>query len=116
MFNVSYEKTYNDGWVIIKEGSYGDWVYVVLSGNVEISKTINGKKKILEVIRPGEIFGELAFLGRIKRTATARAIGETTVGIIDREFLDQEFKKIDPDIKTIFEAVVQRLKKMIDRE
>ncbi len=116
MYNISYEKTYKDGWVIIKEGSYGDWIYVVMSGKVEISRTINGKKNVLEVIKPGEIFGELAFLGSIRRTATARAVGETMVGIIDREFLDQEFNKINPDLKTILTAVVRRLRKMIDRE
>ena len=116
MYSIADEKRYKDGWVIIQEGSYGDWVYLVLSGSVEISKVINGKKKVLEVIKPGEIFGELAFFGSIQRTATARAIGDTRVGIIDREFLDQEFKKINPDLKALFEAVVQKLKKVIEQE
>ena len=45
MFNIASEETYQDGQVIIKEGTTGDWVYVVLSGSVEISKTVEGKNQ-----------------------------------------------------------------------
>ena len=115
MYNIAYEETYKNGQVIFKEGSSGDWVYVVLSGNVEISKAVNEKRLIVERLKSGEIFGELAFLGSIRRTATARAVGDTTVGIIDREFLDQEFNKIHSDFREILVAVVDRFKKMIER-
>ena len=93
MYNIASEETYKDDQIILKEGSPGDWVYVVLSGSVEISKTVGARKYVIEVLKPNEIFGELGFLGGIKRTATARALGETTLGIIDRTSLDQEFNK-----------------------
>ena len=115
MFNIASEETYQDGQIIIKEGSSGDWVYIIRSGSVEISKTIGGKKFVIEILQPGEVFGELGFLGGVKRTATARAVGETAVGILDREFLDQEFNKLYSDFRAILTAVVERFKKMIDR-
>jgi CRP-like cAMP-binding protein len=115
MYNIAYEETYKDGQVIFKEGSSGDWVYVVLSGNVEISRAVKEKKLVVEKLKSGEIFGELAFLGSIRRTATARAVGETMVGIIDREFLDQEFNKIHSDFRSILVAVVDRFKRLIER-
>ena len=115
MYNIAYEETYKDGQVIFKEGSSGDWVYIVLSGYVEISKTVEEKRIVVEKLKSGEIFGELAFLGSIRRTATARAIGETTIGIIDREFLDQEFNKIHSDFRSILLSVVERFKKLIER-
>jgi uncharacterized protein (TIGR02266 family) len=115
MYNIAYEETYKDGQIIIKEGSSGDWVYVVLSGNVEVSKTIEERKYVIEMLKPGDLFGELAFLGSIRRTATTRAVGETMVGIIDREFLDQEFNKIHSDFRVILSSVVERFRKMIDR-
>ncbi|MDY6843557.1 MAG: TIGR02266 family protein [Thermodesulfobacteriota bacterium] len=113
--NIASKETYHDGQIIIKEGSSGDWVYVVLSGTVEISKMVGGKKFVLELLQPGEVFGELAFLGGVKRTATARAIGETTVGVYDRAFLDQEFNKLYSDFRVILISVAERLKRMIDR-
>jgi CRP/FNR family cyclic AMP-dependent transcriptional regulator len=115
MFYVASEETYHDGDIIIEEGSSGDWVYVVQSGTVEISKTIKGKKFIVTMLGPGEIFGELGFLGGLARTATARAIGETTVGVIDRAFLDKEFNKLSADFRAILAEVVKRFKQMSDR-
>ena len=115
MYQIASEETYKDGQVILEEGSSGDWVYVVLSGSVEISKTIGGRKFIITALEPGEVFGELGYLGAIKRTATARAIGETTVGVIDRSFLDQEFNKLSGPFRGILVAVVKRFRNLIDR-
>ena len=52
-YHIATEESYQDGEVIYKEGSSGDWVYVVQSGRVEISKTVDGKKFIIEAIEPG---------------------------------------------------------------
>ena len=114
MLHIVSEEAYQDGQIIIKEGSSGDWVYVIRSGEVEISKTFGGEKVVIEQLQPGEVFGELGFLGGIKRTATARAMGETTVGTIDHAFLDQEFNKLYADFRTMLIAVVKRFRKMIE--
>ena len=115
MSHIASEETYQDGEIIIEEGTSGDVVYTVRSGTVEISKTIRGQKFILTMLEPGAVFGELGFLGGITRTATARAIGETSIGIIDRAFLDEEFNKLSSDFRTILLAVVKRYKQMVDR-
>ena len=115
MYHIASEEIYKDGQVILEEGSSGDWVYIVLSGSVEISKTIEGRKFIITALEPGEVFGELGYLGAMKRTATARAIGETTVGVIDRSFLDQEFNKLSGPFRSILVAVVKRFRNLIDR-
>ncbi len=115
MYQIASEETYKDGQVILEEGSSGDWIYVVLSGSVEISKTIGGKKSIITVLEPDEVFGELGYLGAMKRSATARAIGETTVGVIDRTFLDQEFNNLSAPFRSILVAVVKRFRNLIDR-
>jgi len=115
MYQLASEETYKDGQVILEEGSSGDWVYVVLSGSVEMSKTIGGRKVIITALESGEVFGELGYLGAMKRTATARAIGETTVGVIDRTFLDQEFNKLSAPFRSILVAVVKRFRSLIDR-
>jgi CRP/FNR family cyclic AMP-dependent transcriptional regulator len=83
MFQTAIEEKYNDGDIIFEEGSSGDWIYVVESGAVEISKIMHGEKEVLLELGPGEIIGELGFITKMPRTATARAVGDTTVGIID---------------------------------
>ncbi|UCH00264.1 MAG: TIGR02266 family protein [Deltaproteobacteria bacterium] len=115
LYPIASEEIYKDGQIIVEEGSSGDWVYVVLSGSVEISRTIDGKKFILTVLKPGEVFGELGYLGAVKRTATVRAIGETTIGVIDRAFLDKEFNKLSGYFRSILVALVKRFRGLMDR-
>ena len=113
--NLAIEETYQDGQIIFKEGSSGDWIYTIVSGSVEISKQVGDETKVIEVLAPGEVFGELVFIGGFKRTASAKAVGMTTVGIIDRDFLDNEFNKLSSQFRTILVAITHRFKKMLDR-
>jgi len=114
MIHIASEEHYRDGDIIFEEGSSGDWIYVVLSGTVEISKIVGGKKVVIRTLHPEEVFGELGFLGNIKRTASARAIGEATVGIIDQEIIAFEFNKLSSDFREILTAVVQRLSETLE--
>lgn len=111
MFQVAIEETFQDGQIIFDEGSSGDWIYVIESGTVELSKKIEGSKVVIEVLKPGDIFGELAFIAGVQRTATARAVGETTVGVIDRTFLDHEYNKLSQHFQLILRTLAIRLKK-----
>jgi CRP/FNR family transcriptional regulator, cyclic AMP receptor protein len=117
MFTLGSEESYKDGDVIIKEGSSGDWVYVVLSGSVEVSKMLGGSKLILDLLKDGEVFGEMSFLagGNRKRSATVTAVGDTTVGTIDRNSLDMEFNKLSSDFRSILVSSIRRFKQMMER-
>jgi uncharacterized protein (TIGR02266 family) len=77
---------------------------------------IGGKKSIITVLEPDEVFGELGYLGTIdKRSATVRAIGETTIGVINRTSLEEEINKLSGYFRTILVAVVKRFRTLIDR-
>ncbi len=81
------------------------------NGYLEISKKINGRKIIIEVLKAGDIFGEMAYIDKTPRSATATAVGTTEVGIIDREFFDKEFNKLSADFQQMLKRVVLRLRK-----
>ncbi|MBW1797204.1 MAG: TIGR02266 family protein [Deltaproteobacteria bacterium] len=115
VYNLAGEETYEDGQTIIKEGSSGDWIYVILSGSVEISKVIRGKKCVIEVLKTDEVFGELGFIGGMKRTATACAVGETTIGIIDRGFLEEEYNRLSGQFRSILETITHRFERILER-
>jgi CRP-like cAMP-binding protein len=115
MLHIASYENYQEGQIIFREGDSGDWIYTVESGSVELSKMMGDKKVIIEVLRQeGDIFGEMAFIANISRTATARAVGPTTVGIIDRTYLDEEFNKLSGSFQGILKALVLRLKKTTD--
>ena len=111
MFKIASYETFQDGQVIFKEGSNGDWIYVVEEGEVEISKNVGGQKIVIETLKEGDIFGEISYIDKTPRSATATAKGTAVVGIIDRDFFDAEFNKISADFQQVFKTVAFRLRK-----
>jgi CRP/FNR family cyclic AMP-dependent transcriptional regulator len=110
MFKIASYETFKDGQIIFEEGSNGDWIYVVEEGEVEISKKIGGQKIIIETLKENDIFGEIAYIDKTPRSATATAKGTTVVGIIDRDFFDAEFNKISADFQRVLKMVAFRLR------
>lgn len=115
MFESVTKEYFEHGKVIYEEGSSGDWIYIILSGSVEISKTVNNKKYIIEVLREGDLFGGTSFLGMMERQTTAIAASKTTVGIIDRTPLDEEFNKLSAEFRAVLLATVKSCNKVAGR-
>ncbi len=115
MFQVAAYENYQDGAFIFEDGSNGDWVYIVEEGEVEISKQIGERKIVIAVMKPGELFGELSYIGKMARTANAKAIGPTVVGVLDRDFLDREFNKMPADFQFMLTKMALSLKISTDR-
>ena len=111
MFLTSGKEAYKAGEVIFKEGSHGAAVYVLTSGMVEISKMIQGKKIAVETLGPGDIFGEMSFIDHAPRSATAIAVENTVLELVDKDFLDREFNQIASDFRQIICTLVRRLRK-----
>ncbi len=70
-----FAKTYEPGEVIISEYEPGDSFYLVQSGKVQLLKCVNGTSKNLDILKPGEFFGEMAILDNSPRSATCVAVG-----------------------------------------
>ncbi len=72
------------------KGDPGDALYGVLAGRIRISASApSGKEVILSIIEAGDIFGEIALLDGMARTADAWGVGQSQLFKIDRrEFLD----------------------------
>ena len=115
VYGISHEESYTNGQIVFKEDSPGEWLYIVLTGSVETSRSVEGRKITIERLQPGDLFGGLEFIGRMKRTVTAQAVGETTLGIVDRDTIIKEYGQLSKQFKSILETIPARLKKMIDR-
>ncbi|MEE9556874.1 MAG: TIGR02266 family protein [Candidatus Adiutricales bacterium] len=111
-YNIATEEDYLDGDTIFEEGSAGDWIYAILSGEVEVYKIVGGKKVVIDILGPGDILGEVSFIDKNTRSASARAKGQTKLGIYDQDFLTREYNKLGGDFKTIFDYLARRLRKM----
>ena len=114
MFQIVRTETFEDQQIIFKEGSFGDWMYVIEEGTVEISRMVDGKKIVIANLQTGEIIGEVAYISKGERSATATAIGKTAVGTIDRQYFDNEFNGISHDFQTVLKTMAQRLRVTTD--
>lgn len=65
---------YEPGEVVFDEGDSGDSLYMILSGQVEVSKLLGGQPQVIGTLQAGEYFGEMALLGRQPRSASTRAL------------------------------------------
>ena len=71
---------------IFKEGDPGDGIYVIRSGQVEISALIEQKeRRVLGRLGPGDFFGEMAVLDSEPRSATATTNQPTSLYFIPRQ-------------------------------
>jgi CRP/FNR family transcriptional regulator, cyclic AMP receptor protein len=103
--------TLKRGATIVSKGDPGNSMFAVISGTVKISITsADGRSAILNLIGPGEIFGEVAVLDGQARTADATANTSCEIFIIDRrEFIP--FVKSQPALAMKFiELLCTRLR------
>lgn len=56
------ELTYQAGETIVREGDAGSSAYLLKSGKVEVSKTVEDTRIVLAVLEPGQVFGEMSLL------------------------------------------------------
>lgn len=71
-----FQKTYEDGQVIITEFENGETFYLIQSGTVQLTKCANNTNKNIDILKPGEFFGEMAILDNSPRSATCVAVGK----------------------------------------
>jgi CRP/FNR family transcriptional regulator, cyclic AMP receptor protein len=103
--------TLKRGATIFSKGDSGNSLVAVISGTVKISiSSADGRSAILNLIGPGEIFGEVALLDGQARTADATANTNCEIFVIDRrEFLP--FVRSQPELAMKFiELLCARLR------
>ncbi|QTQ12447.1 Crp/Fnr family transcriptional regulator [Treponema parvum] len=80
-----FAKMFEPEQVIISEFEPGDCFYLIQSGEVQLVKCVNGAKKNLDILKPGEFFGEMAILDNSPRSATCVAINQVELLEFNKE-------------------------------
>jgi CRP-like cAMP-binding protein len=109
---VANEENYPDKAVIISEGAKGDWVYVVLEGQVKVKKTTPKGMVTIDTLKEGAIFGEMVLLEKADqiRTASVIAEGQVRVGVLDTERLVKDYESISPQLQGLMRSLIGRLR------
>jgi CRP-like cAMP-binding protein len=111
------EEDFFDGERIVEEGKHGSWIWVILEGVVDIVKEVDSVPIPIIRIGDGSFIGSMAsFLlqGHI-RTATAVAVGNVQLGVLDSQRLAQEYAALSLDFRTFLTSLDKRVKQLTDR-
>jgi len=104
---------------IVREGDVGDSVYVIIDGELEVSKTIDGRKVVLSQLKLGDVFGEVALISDVKRTADVICTTDTRLLVLNWEQLEN-LQRYNPFLSSrlflnLSRILGQRLKSSLDR-
>src|SRR5215212_3565453 len=72
------------GQLVLREGDPGDSLYVVLAGELEVTKRQGGQDILLALYKPGQFFGEMALLEQAPRSASVRTLQESRLLVISQ--------------------------------
>src|SRR5580692_9434304 len=84
--SLSVRRPFSEGAIIFSQGDPGDALYGVVTGKVRISASApSGREMFLNIMEPGDTFGEIALLDGNPRTATASAMAPCELLVIMRD-------------------------------
>ncbi len=80
-----FAKKFSRGTMIFCEYEPGNAFYLIQSGRVQITKVMGSIEKAVDILQPGELFGEMAILEEAPRSASAVALDECVLLEFNRE-------------------------------
>ncbi|MEN8205274.1 MAG: cyclic nucleotide-binding domain-containing protein [Pseudomonadota bacterium] len=99
---------------LIEEGHKDDSLHVLTKGNMEVvSQTAAGEQVGLQILREGDILGELGFLDGVEHSAGIRAMGNCELLRLDRDSFEGLLQK-DPDlVYKVMRAIVRTVHRIL---
>lgn len=101
-----------DHGVVLLKGEEGDKAFVVRKGAVEIRRA----GRSLELLGPGCMVGEMELLDHQARGASAVAVGQTELIVIDREFFNRLIATRPDFAMNVMLVLVGRLRALASEE
>ncbi len=109
---AKHVRGFSEGSVIFKEGDKGNEMFVIIQGDVEISKvTSASSSKTLIVLAKGDIFGEMAVIEKKRRSATATAVSKTRLLVLNDTLFDSTLNGNPDFARKMIRILSERLRR-----
>lgn len=83
-----HERALQAGDLVFDEGDEGDVLYIIASGEIELTRSGASGRRVVARLGPGEFFGEMSVIIREARSARAVAVRTTRLLELDGETLE----------------------------
>lgn len=114
---VVEEEEFASGHRVVTEGRHGNWIWIVLEGEVEVLRDTPKGPITIARLGAGSFIGTFMiflFEGSI-RSAHVNALGNVRLGLLDTQRLYGEFAKLSADFRNLLLSLSRRLIKTSDR-
>ncbi len=113
--DAAQRRVSSKGGFVYLPGDPSDWVYFLASGRVKVSRLSGGGRElILDLVEPGQIFGETGVLDGAPRETMAEALAPSVIlAVTARRF--RQFLRANPRILLRFARLLARRTKRIER-
>jgi signal transduction histidine kinase len=111
MISAGKVREYPPDTVLCHEGAIESTFYIILDGEVQVTKFINdAEARFLKYLEPGDFFGEMALIQNSPRSATVMTKVPTTVLEINKEAFTDLFKRSTSVSLALAREVSRRLR------
>lgn len=100
------------GDVLFREGDRPSGAYLIESGLVGLSATLSGQRRVLGELGPGMLLGDMSAISDSQRTATAQALTDCRLTLIDSRRLVERLSSADPVVRALLSSQVERYHSM----
>lgn len=105
-------KTYKPGDIIVAQGDTGDCMYVIQEGEAEVLCDQDGVSVVVDTMKAGDLFGEMAILEHTARSATVRARSSVRALTIDRRTFLRRIQE-DPSLAmSVLDNMCRRVRQL----
>jgi diguanylate cyclase len=108
-------RIFQEGDTIFAEGDISNYAYIIEDGEVEIFTYIGAERKVLNILTPGNLFGELALVDRQPRSASALATKRTTLTLVTQQQVDERLSDADPILRMLLYVVMKHFRQEVKR-
>ncbi|MCF7800538.1 MAG: cyclic nucleotide-binding domain-containing protein [Candidatus Marinimicrobia bacterium] len=103
-------RTYQPDDVICGEGDDGKSMFILQSGEVEVTKVVDNRPVKLATLTAGAIFGEMSMVDGRQRSATITARTTTQCIEINKILFEQRMEEVPSWMQAFYEILVDRLR------
>ena len=111
---MNLSRNYKKGETIFHQGSQSDCAFIIGSGSAEILQETTEGEKVLGKLKENEIFGEMGLIDGQPRSATARALEDSVMYVINRNSFDILVQKNPKALLPILKVLTSRLRETMD--
>ncbi|MGP0566250.1 Crp/Fnr family transcriptional regulator [Nitrospina sp. 32_T5] len=101
---------YADGDIIVSEGIVSNNAFIIIEGKVNVTKKVDKKSVLINTLKAGDVFGEMGLISQTVRSASVVAVGNVTIGVIEKEQFNHLVEKLPDDVRLVVKALVDRLR------